>query len=668
MRTALTRSPLEPAGLIRLGACALAGAWALAWPCASGTPAAPPPTAQIAAPTGAVLTPIHPLTSADAEAWLDGLMPTALNTAQVPGAVVVVVKDGQVLVEKGYGYSDYKTQRPVDPRATLFRPGSTSKLFTWTAVMQLVEEGKIDLDADVNTYLDFKIPAYEGVPVTMRQLMTHRAGFSETARDLVSYGKAPPPLGDVLKRYVPPRIFAPSQGPGYSNYGAALAGYIVERVSGERFEDYIAHHIFAPLGMTHSTFIQPLPAAMTPFMSTGYETWDKPAPGFEVIDMPPAGALSSTGDDMSRFMIAQLQLGRYGDHQILSPQTAQAMHTSLTKAFPDLNGNALGFYQQNINGHQVIAHGGDTNFFHTDLSLFINDNVGVFISVNALGKDSQGEFLRDRLFAGFADRYFPAPPAAAPHVDAATAKAHAAQIAGSYISSRGSNSTFIKVINLVSPQVVTANADGTITCAPIGQSETFFETSPYLWQQVNGHDRLEGAVKDGRVVRWGTDSAAPILIYKRADGIAGTGLEGPATVAALALLALTAALWPVVALVRWRYQKSFALTGARALAYRLVRGAAVLSLAAIGLWFEVVMLVSDTNGAPVSVILHLSQLVSFIAFAGGLAASVWNLVLAFKSGGASWFGRLFAALLVAAFAVMLWIGLSYHLIGISGQY
>jgi len=111
------------------------------------------PTPQAAAAVA------HPLTAADAEAWLDGLVPTALKTGHVPGAVVVIVKDGQVLLEKGYGFADYEKRIPVDPRATLFRPGSTSKLFTWTAVMQLVEQGKLDLDADVNSYLDTKMPA-----------------------------------------------------------------------------------------------------------------------------------------------------------------------------------------------------------------------------------------------------------------------------------------------------------------------------------------------------------------------------------------------------------------------------------------------------------------------------------------------------------------------------
>src|SRR5271165_6740487 len=140
--------------------------------------AAPEPASVPAATMGAAATrTAHDLTATDVEAWLDGLMPTALHTAQTPGAVVVIVKDGQILLEKGYGYADLKKHLPVDPRNTLFRPGSTSKLFTWTAVMQLVEQGKLDLDADVNKYLDFQIPATFGKPLTLRNIMTHTSGF-----------------------------------------------------------------------------------------------------------------------------------------------------------------------------------------------------------------------------------------------------------------------------------------------------------------------------------------------------------------------------------------------------------------------------------------------------------------------------------------------------------
>ncbi|HEY1562631.1 MAG TPA: serine hydrolase domain-containing protein [Caulobacteraceae bacterium] len=652
----------------------VAGALALVW---AGAPAAQPditPGLPVHAATQpnmtlSTLPAAHPLTADDVQTFLDGMMPTALKSAEIPGAVVVVVKDGQVLFEKGYGFADAKAGTPVDPKTTLFRPGSVSKLFTWTAVMQQVEAGKIDLDASVNRYLDFKIPAYHGAPVTMRELMTHRAGFSETARDLLSFGKAPPPLETVLKRYVPPRIFAPDEGPGYSNYGASLAGYIVQRVSGEKFEDYVERHIFAPLGMSRSTFVQPLPGALSPDMSVGYKMSGEPGDGFEIISMPPAGSLSSTGDDMAKFMIAQLQNGSYNGAQILTAPTAVAMHTTAWHDFPDLNGNLLGFYQQNINGHRVIAHGGDTDYFHSDLSLFIDDNVGLYVSLNSVGKGGLSEFLRQQMFEAFADRYFPAAAvAAAPTVSTATAKAHAALIAGPWMTTRRSDSTFLSIIKLISPTMVTANKDGTISVSPIIFKETFTEVSPFLWQEVHGHDRLEARVKDGKVVAWGTDASSPIWVYVRPNEIlAAMGLAIPVGCAAFGFLILTAFSWPWAAIARRRYGASFAYQGARSAAYRLVRIGAVLSIVAVGLWLAVVQMVSSTAGAPVAFWLHLAQAISFLAFVGGALAALWNLWIVWrnKSPGTA---RLFAILLLLAFVVMLKIAFSYHLIGLSGEY
>jgi CubicO group peptidase (beta-lactamase class C family) len=607
----------------------------------------------------------HQLSAEDAEAWLDGLVPTALNTAQVPGAVVVIVKDGKVLLEKGYGFLDFAQRIPVDPRTTLFRPGSISKLFTWTAVMQLVEQGKLDLDADVNRYLDFKIPALHDRPATLRQIMTHRAGFEETARDLINFGDTPPVLADVLKRYVPPRILDSSEGPGYSNYATAVAGYIVQRVSGEAYEDYIQHHILTPLDMKNSTFRQPLPPAMRANMSHGYETWDKPGAGYEIVSVAPAGALAATGEDMSHFMIAHLQSGRFGDGEILQPETAHLMQTTLTKALPDLNGNALGFYEQNINGHRVIAHGGDTNYFHSDLTLFVDDHVGMYVAVNAKGKNGLGEFLRQSVFEEFADRYFPGVPVTA-RVDTATAKTHAAMIAGAYINSRRADSTFLSLVQLIGTNTVSANADGTISAAPAGQAETFFEVEPFLWQQLGGHDRIQAIVKDGKVTRWSSDTVAPICVYEKSRGFAGTGLELPLAVASMLLLSLTTLLWPVAALVRRHYRRAFPYAGRRAFAYRLVRICAALAVLAIALWTTVLIQVTATNGISVQALLHSAQLVSFIAFAGGLALALRHLLLVVKEGG--WIAKLNAIALTAAFAVMLWISLSYHLIGISGNF
>ncbi|HEX3889150.1 MAG TPA: serine hydrolase domain-containing protein [Phenylobacterium sp.] len=627
-----------------------------------------PPTPAAAAPTP---TPVpvtaHALTAVDAEAWLDGLIPNALKSGHVPGAVVVVVKNGQVLLEKGYGFADYEKRTPVDPKTTLFRPGSTSKLFTWTAVMQLVEAGKLNLDADVNTYLDFKIPPYKGIPVTLRQIMTHRAGFEERVEDIIEFNQPPMALGAYVKKYVPPRIFAPNEGPGYSNYATAVAGYIVQRVSGEAYDDYIARHIFTPLDMHHATFQQPLPANLRPDMAKGYRVSEKPGAGFEVVEPAPAGALSASGDDMSHFMIAHLQLGRYGNTQILKPATATEMQTTAWRAFPDLNGNLLGFMERDINGHRAIGHGGDTNYFHTDLILFPDDQVGIFISVNAPGKEGAGEILRQTLLEEFADRYLPAQTTTTTRVDAATAKAHAAMIAGAYGNTRGSKSTFISLLGLLSQNVVTANPDGTITAQPLYYPAKFVEVKPFLWQEIGGHDKIEATAKDGKVVRWAGDGIAPIEIYVRPTGLAGTGLEKPLAIASLILLALTALLWPVIAIVRWRYGRAYELTGRRALAYRGVRVGAVLALAGVGLWFFVFSQALSTSGFQPALWMHLAQVTCFLGFLGGLAVALWNLIQVTRPGS-TWFAKLYGVLLVAAFGFMLYMGLAYHLIGTGSNF
>ena len=204
--------------------------------------------------------PAQNMTAADVEAFLDGVMPLQIEREDIAGAVIVVVKDGKILFTKGYGFSDVAKRTPVTPDATLFRPGSISKLFTWTSIMQLVEQKKLDLDRDVNDYLDFKIPATYPKPITLRDIMTHTPGFEEVIKDLIiTDQKRLVPLGDYIKASLPNRVYPPGTIPAYSNYATAMAGYILQRVSGEPFDDYVEHHILQPLGMSHTTFVQPLP-------------------------------------------------------------------------------------------------------------------------------------------------------------------------------------------------------------------------------------------------------------------------------------------------------------------------------------------------------------------------------------------------------------------------
>src|ERR1700761_9585742 len=404
--------------------------------------------------------PAAPLTAADVNAWLDGYMPYALKTGDIAGAVVVVVKDGEILTERGYGYADVAARKPVDPKLTLFRPGSVSKLVTWTAVMQQVEQGKIDLDADVNQYIDFKIPARDGKPVTMRELMQHVAGFEEQAKGIMSDNPKALRFEALLKQWVPERVFAPGSTPAYSNYGASLAGYIVQRVSGESFDDYVEKHIFAPLDMKYSTFRQPLPANLEPMMSTCYSEASAPAQKFEIVGPEPAGSLSSPGEDMAHFMIAHLQNGEYHGNRILKAETAEMMHNSPLTILPPLNRMELGFFETNINGREVIAHLGDTQCFHTSLHLFLKEGVGFYVSFNSPGKAGAAGGLRGALFEDFADRYLPAVETNSAKVDEKTSAAHAAMLKGNWANSRGSQSSFLSSVGLFGQTKVSVNAKG----------------------------------------------------------------------------------------------------------------------------------------------------------------------------------------------------------------
>ncbi len=601
-----------------------------------------------------------PLTAADAETWLDGLMPSALKSARVPGAVVVIVKDGQPLVQKGYGLADWDKNIPVDPNRTLFRPGSVSKLFTWTAVMQLVEQGKLDLDVDLNRYLDFTIPSRNGKALTLRHVMTHTTGFEETARDLLTYGTATPDLAKVLKSYVPPYVYDPGSTPGYSNYATSLAGYIVQRVSGQPFDDYIEQHVFGPLGMKHSSFRQPLPQALQPQMSQGYMSQDEKPKGFEIISMPPAGSLSSTGADMGRFMLAYLQQGRLGDAQILKPETVKLMHGQLTRPLPGLGGIGLGFYEQNVNGHRVLAHGGDTVLFHSDLLLFVDDGIGLYVSVNAAGKDRQGAWLRDKLFEAFADRYLPdARPATKPEVDEATAKQHAQQMAGAYRNTRREDSTWLSVLQLLSPVKVQALEDGRVAIDLAGERGVYREVKPYFWEQEHGKRRLQAVVENGRVKHWGLEPFVFAFIFEPVPFMAS------ATVlvllcAAIGVLLLTALLWPVAAVLRRRH----AVTAPVPLPVTALRVASVVALVGLALWGWVVALLDDLGDT--TLLLPLAQLVLAMGAVGGLAAASWQARNTLKQGNKS--AKAMALLWVLAFAVLLVVAVAHHLIGFNQNY
>jgi CubicO group peptidase (beta-lactamase class C family) len=638
-------------------------------PLSPPTPATEATVAQTDAPAAA------PLTRTDLEAWLDGFLPYALRTANIAGAVVVAVKDGEVLLQKGYGYSDVAARKPVDPELTLFRPGSVSKLFTWTAVMQLVEQGKLDLDTDVNKYLDFEIPVRDGQPITLRNIMTHTPGFEEQVKGLMGVeGQSMAPLGEHLKAWVPTRIFAPGSTPAYSNYATALAGYIVARTSGLSFDDYIDQHIFAPLGMKHATFRQPLPEQLKQDMSKGYAVASESDKPFEIVGPAPAGSLSASGADMARFMIAHLQKGAFGDARILQQATAEQMHGAALTLLPRVHRMLLGFYEQNYNGRRIIGHGGDTQWFHSNLHLFLDDNVGLYFSVNSPGKEGAAGDIRNALFEQFTDRYLPGPAALDGKVDPKTAAEHAGLMVGVYDNSRRMQSTFFRLLSLAGPIKVIANEDGTIS-VPLatnlaGVPVKWREVEPFIWRDVDGKNLLAAQVKDGKVVRFSFDGLSPFMVFEPTPASVSPNWLLPALIAGLSALLLTSLAWPVSALVRRHYGAPYRLTGLDAKAHRWIRIASTAVVAAFIAWsVTVAMMMGDLNLLTPSMdaLLWILQLLSVVVFIGAAAVGVWNAMVVVR-GPRKWYAKTWAVLLALALLVTLWVALAFHLIGFGANY
>jgi len=608
------------------------------------------------------------LTATDLEAFLDGLMPAQLEREDIAGAVVAVVKDGKVLFAKGYGFSDVARKKPVSPTETLFRPGSISKLFTWTAVMQLVEQGKLDLDRDVNDYLEFKIPPAFGKPITLRNMLTHTPGFEETAKELfVADAAKMRPLGEYLQEHIPARIFPPGVTPAYSNYGTAVAGYIVQRVSGKPFEQYIADNIYTPLGMSHTTFVQPLPASLLPLMSNGYQRSSQPSKPFEFVQAFPAGSVATSAADMCNFMIAHLQDGRLGNAQMLKPETAKLMHARQFAADSRLNGMALGFYEESRNGHRIIGHGGDTVYFHSDLHLILDANMGFFVSYNSAGKGEVSP--RTILFEKFLDRYFPfTPPVAAP---VASAREDARQAAGLYVASRRGENTFLKITELFGQPKIFFNSDGTLSIDPFkgpnGELKRYAEISQLLYREVNGEDHIAFHRNSNGRMEFSIDF--PFFVFERAGLADNKYFNFAIIIPSLVVILLTILFWPVSAAIRWHYGRKLELTSSEKRLRLTVRLVCIVDLVCLLGWL--IFISGANNVANLSrsrdPMLYLIEILGVLGAIGTLVV----LVRAFRTWAKSerWvWSKIFDTALALACLGFTWFLWHWNLINFNLRY
>ncbi len=624
-----------------------------------------------------------PTDATDVETFIDGVMSAHLEAYDIAGATVAVVRDGEVLLAKGYGFADVEERRKVDDDVSLFRIGSISKLFVWIAVMQLVEQNRLDLNTDINEYVDaFDIAeAFHG-PVTMADLMTHGAGFEDQviglfSRDEASLRELPAIIADEMPRRVRPAGEAAS----YSNHGTGMAAHVVEAISGLDFIDYVERNITGPLGMSHTTLRQPVPAHLIAYMSKGYTFSDRKfdEKPFEFVPLAPVGAVSASAADMARLMIMFLREGAYGPDgaagldgtdsvaaandiagqgRILRASSMRRALSPLHRHAPEVNPMGHGFIDSSSNGEWVIGHGGRTLWFHSDLALLPDHEVGVFVSYNsARGRTAKGAFMRQ-----FMDHYFPFddPEEIAPPADLEAWASRASRYEGSYRANRYSHSTIAKIGALGAVEV-SATDDGALMTSSTGRIR-WLEVSPLVFREEMGHDRLvfrEDA--DGNITHLFL-SGLPIIAFDRLSAYETPRTHAVLAVSSALLLILTVVLWPIAALVRSKHgyevRREHRLpTGARLSAWT---GAALMVVFAAGLAFAL----ADPNeivfGVARGLILALWMPLLAIPFAA--ATVVWTVIL-WREARAGFWTRVIYTLLALAFIVTYWLLHYWNLLG-----
>lgn len=338
-------------------------------------------------------------------AWVDKFINDEMSKSHIPGAVISVVKDGKVFFTKGYGYANVEKNIPVDADKTLFRVASLSKLFTATAAMQLSEEGKLDIKSNANQYLKkFKIKNPFPQPVTAAQMMTHTDGT--TKRRIGLAANTPEkmlPLGDYLAKYMPAIEWQPGTLYSYSSHSTALLGYLVETISQTPFVEYIDKNILQPLNMRRTSFQQPPPPELADNLATGYQyrKGKYQAVPYLYLNIAPAAAISTTATDMTHFMNAYLQYGRYQDKRILKEATVREMLTRQFTHHPLLPGTGYSFRERWVNNIRTWGHLGSLRGYSASLTLMPERNIGIFIANNSFTG------LTNQFLNQFFDRYFP---------------------------------------------------------------------------------------------------------------------------------------------------------------------------------------------------------------------------------------------------------------------
>jgi hypothetical protein len=457
---------------------------------------------------------------------------------------------------------------------------------------------------------------------------------------------------------MPSRIFPPGETPAYSNYGCTLAGYIVQRVSGQSYEDYIAERIFRPLGMLHSTFAQPLPDSLEPLLARGYRSASEPPRNFETVQTYPGGSMSSTAEDMTRFMLAHLQEGSLGDASILKPETARMMQSRQLGPIPAKNGMALAFFEGMRNGHRSIGHGGGLPSFRSQLFLVPDLRLGFFMAQNGIGGN-----LPNIAWNSFFDRYFPnTTPVAEATMDTVV---DPRAFIGNYKGSPRHDTSIFKLHSLFNQSRVFANADGTISFDPVneyGRHKRLRQTSPMIYHAVDGPERIEfRRDANGNVEIVGDWS---FVISQRVPWYENKRLNTTVICASAVVFALTFLFWPVSALTRWHYGHKLKLSRVDRWVRVLVKLVCALNLIFLCVGYNLFWKLPDPS---LNLQVHLLQVVGIISASGTLIV-LYDAVRCWADRERWWFSKVHAIVIALACLGFVCFALIWHLFDVSLRY
>ncbi len=588
--------------------------------------------------------------------YFDGIVRAHLDDEHIAGATVSVVKDGEIIFKKGYGYADIEKDIPVDPDKTLFRIGSVSKLFVWTAIMQLYEQGKVELDTDINEYLkDFKIPDTYDETVTLKYIMTHSAGFEDYVLNLFAKDSAAlKPLEDILKDQMPARVRKPGTYSSYSNHATAIAAYIVEQISGMSFNEYVEENILQPLKMNRTTFRQPIPANIDAELSKGYKYsgGELKEKYFEYVPLYPVGAASSTAGDMARFMLAHLQLGTRDNQTIMDSSTAKLMQSPAFQHHPDVNSMRYGFMDLSQNGVEIIGHGGDTFWFHTLLAFMPEKNLGLFVSLNS---DAGGK-VRGAMLEDFMDYYF---TEKFEYPGFTMSREELKRFEGSYRGNRYPHERFTKIASLMGHTKVTV-ADSNKLRVKSREVSYYVPVDTLTFRNENNSNTLVFEENESGEITHMFKDLSPIVAYEKVQPVESTGFHQTLFGIAFAIFLVTFVYWPLAYFIRKEYRQPIG----KHLNFRMKLWGWLASFVFILFLALLTALTSNENEIVFGVTTPMK--VAFVLPLIGVVCTLLVLYFTYRiwsSGKYNWSGRIHYTVLLLALIALIWQVNYWNLLG-----